>query len=220
MKCSRAKKLINDHVDNLLSAGHVRNLESHLQKCVNCRDFLTDMESIRNNAKELSALNPSEYLWPEIKEQILTRNQKAPMHGKGFFENFTVQARGMTFAISTLLAIFVLIPLIYYGLPHIRNSNTAPESIALNHFQIAEQHYQSAIEVLDRAIKTRGVELNQELATVFKKNLEIIDDSIRVCKEAINQSPENPEANRLLLICYKRKIELLNEIKGLTMPIG
>jgi len=220
MKCSRAQRLISDHVDNLLKIRQVRRLESHIQRCVNCRDLLIDMGHIVNNAKEPKTLEPSEDLWPAIKRQVLKKNRKAQMQRKNLFWKFSLYPRGFAFALSTLLAIIVLIPLIYYGLPNMRIPNNDAERIALNHFKIAEQHYQSAIEALGQAIEAQDVKLSPELAAVFIKNLEIIDDSIQICKAAVDQSPENPEANKLLLICYRKKIELLNEIKGINMQTG
>lgn len=222
MKCSRAQRLINDHVDNLLENKQVRRLESHIQRCPNCRDLLIDMRSIVNNAKALETIQPSEDLWPTIKRQVLKKNRKADiqMQGKGFFGNFFPYPKGLPFAVSTLLAVIILIPLIYYGVPHMRTTKNDSERIVLNHFKIAEQHYQAAIEALNQAIEAQNAELSPELTAVFKKNLKIIDDSIQLCKAAIAQYPENPEANKLLMICYRKKVELLNEIKDITMQTG
>ena len=111
----------------------------------------------------------------------------------------------------------ILIPLLYYGLPHIGKTNNYPDSIAIKNLKIAEQQYQSAIEALSRTIETQNTKLNPELMAVFKKNLAIIDESIRICKKSIEKSPEIRETNKLLLICYRKKIELLTEIKDITM---
>ena len=217
MKCSSAQKLINDHIDGQLAAGQIRRLESHLERCANCMDIFLDMGSIVNNAKRLDTLDPSEELWPAIKRQVLKKNREARTQKKGLFGNFPLHARGPAFALSTLLVIMLMIPILYYGIPHMRNANNDPEKIALNNFKIAERQYQSAIDALDRAIEARNVKLSPELAAVFKKNLAIIDNSIRICKKSIDKYPGVRETNKLLLICYRKKIELLNEIKDITM---
>ena len=216
MKCSFAQKLINDHVNRLLKTEQVLKLESHLQECPNCREFLTDMESIMINSRDLETPELSKDLWAGIKKEVLTANDKTPVKRNPIFWNFPVKTKGMAFAMSTLLAVLVLVPLIYYIFPNMPGGDNDPEKIAINHFALAEQHYQAAIKVLDEAIMDMDAQINPKLAAVFKRNLELIDDSIRVCKEAIEQSPENPEANRLLMICYRKKIELLDEIKELT----
>ena len=90
----------------------------------------------------------------------------------------------------------------------------------MNHFREAEQHYRSAIDALNQAISDQNAKLSPELSAVFKKNLEIIDDSIRACQVAIAEYPKNQEANDYLMLCYRKKIKLLNEIKSLTMQSG
>lgn len=217
MKCSKAQKLINEHVDNMLETGQVRSLEIHLEKCAECRDFLLDMGFIVKNARDLDSPDPSEDVWPAIKRLVLKKNRKSRAHKTGLLGNSPVYTRGPALALSALLVVMLLIPILYYGLPHMRKAVTPPRKIALNNFKLAEQQYQSAIKALNRAIDTQHTNLSPELMAVFKKNLAIIDDSIRICKKAIDKSPEIQETNRLLLICYRKKIELLNEIKDLTL---
>ena len=214
MKCSKAQILINDYVDNLLEPGQVQRLENHMERCANCRNFFLDMNSIVKDAKGLDNLNPSEDLWFVIKRQVLRENRTQE---KGLSGNFRLYFRSHAFALSTLLVIMLLAPILYYGLPRTGNKTYGPGKIALKNFRIAEQQYQSAIEVLDKAIDAQATRLSPELMAVFKRNLAIIDESIRICKKAIKESPEVSETNRLLLICYRKKIELLNEVKDMTM---
>ena len=222
MRCSQAQRLINDHIDNLLERRQVQKLEGHLQKCPRCRNLLIEMVSIVNEAKQLETIQPSEDLWPAIKEKIPGKDRKAiirPQERRPLFGLIPYPA-GLTFAVSALLAAIILVSLFYYGFPLIRNGENDPEKIALNHLKEAEQHYQFAIDALNRAISDQKAKLGPELTAVFKRNLEIIDDSIRACQEAINASPENRVANAYLLICYRKKLELLNEIKKYNDAIG
>lgn len=214
MKCSKAQRLINDYVDNLLDIKDIRILKSHLQECKECRDLLNDLGTIVKNAKEMEGVQSSRDSWPEIKREVLRKNSTGR---NSFLEKFPLYSGRWSFALSALLVIVVFTPLIYFGFNYFGNSGNNQERIAINHLKKAEQHYQSAIEALDRAIEIRDVELSPELAAVFRKNLEIIDDSIRTCKTAVERSPENTEARKFLLICYRKKIELLNEIRDLTM---
>ena len=212
-----AQKLINDYVDNLPAAGQAGRLEDHLERCADCREYLNDMRSIVNNARGLEAPGPSDDLWPVIKRQVLKNNRSTLMRQKGLFRNLLIFPKGPAFALGTLLAVLILIPLLYYGLPNIGKTDNDPDSIAIKNLKIAEQQYQSAIEALDRVIEIRDIKLNPKLMAVFKKNLAIIDESIRICRKSMNKSPGILETNRLLLICYRKKIELLNEIRDITM---
>ena len=217
MKCSKARKLINDNIDNLLESGQVRKLENHLDGCAACRVFHSDMKSIIAGAKKLEALNPSDGLWSDIEREIHKRNRMARIQRKPLLPKFPLYSRSPVFAIGTLFGVLILIPLLFFVGPYLGDKNIDPGTPVLVNYNIAEQHYQSAIEALDQAISNQEKKLNPELLAVFKKNLAIIDDSIRICKKSIENSPDIRETNKLLLICYRKKIELLTEIKDITM---
>ena len=217
MKCSKAQKLISDHIDGLLDAGKAMRLEKHLDDCPGCSRFLSDMESIVNSAKTLDTPGPFNDLWPAIKREVQSGNRKARKGWKDFLPDFTLYSRGPVFALASILGFILLLPMLYLGLPHMRNAGDGPKAGTLSTFLTAEQHYQSAIEALDRALAARETKLNPELLAVFENNLAIIDDSIRICKDSIGKSPENRETGKLLLICYREKVELLSEMKEITM---
>jgi hypothetical protein len=222
MRCSKARILINDHVDHLLEREQVQKLEGHLQKCPRCRDLLAEMMSVVNEAKQLEIIPPSEDLWPAIRNKIEGKNRKAVIRlpEKRPFFGFSLYPARLAYAVSTLLAAIILVSLFYYGLPFIRNGKNDLSKNELDNFKVAEQQYQAAIEALDKAISDQKAKLSPELAAVFKTNLEIIDDSIRACRAAMGKRRENRVANAHLLICYRKKMELLNEIKNITMQSG
>ena len=222
MRCSKAQILINDHIDHLLDKKQVQKLEGHLQKCQRCRDLLAEMMSMVNEVKQLEVILPSEDLWPAIRNKIEGKHRKAAiqLQGKRPFFGFSRYPARLAFGVSTLLAAIILVSLFYYGLPFIRNERNDLRESELDHFKVEEHQYQTAIETLIQAISNQKTQLSPELATVFKQNLEIIDNSIRACQAAIGEHRENRVANAHLLICYRKKIELLNEMKNITMQLG
>lgn len=225
MRCSKAQVLINDHIDHLLDRRKVQKLEGHLQKCPRCRDLLAEMLSMVNKAKQLEMTPPSppyEDLWPAIRNKIEGKHRNAAIRlpEKRPFSGFSLYPARLAYAVSTLLIAIILVSLFYYRFPFIRNEKNDLGENELDHFKVAEQHYQAAIETLDKAISDRSAKLSPELAAVFKTNLEIIDDSIRACQAVMGEHPENRVANAHLLICYRKKMELLNEIKNITMQSG
>ena len=118
------------------------------------------------------------------------------------------------------MAGLVLMTLFYYGTPFIRNDGSIPGQVASNQFKEVDRQYQLAIEALNQAISEQNVELSPDLAAVFEENLEIIDDAIQSFRTAMNEYPEDQEANEYLLICYRKKLELLGEMKDLMMRSG
>lgn len=221
MRCSKAQRLISDYVDHLLGSRQIRELEDHLQKCQRCRAVMDEMLSIVNGAKHLEITPPAEDLWPAIRNQIEQKQKKAAMERpekKPFF-GFSIYPARLAYGTGALLAGILLVSLIYYGLPLIDgggNSNNLSKN-ELAQLELAGRHYQTAIDDLDKAISDQKARLNPELAAVFEQNLKIIDDSIRACKAAMEDHRENRVANLHLLICYRKKVELLNEMKNTAM---
>ena len=222
MRCSKAQKLINDHVDHLLDNRKVQKLEGHLRKCTHCRDLLVEMRSMVSEAKQLEIIPLSEDLWPAIRNKIEEKHGAAVVRqpGKRPFFGFSLYPVRLAYAISTLLAAVILVSLFYYGLPFIRNGKNDLNKKELDHLRVEEQNYQAAIIALDKAISDQNIKLSPELATVFKTNLGIIDDSIRACQAAMGKDRENRVANLHLLMCYRKKMELLNEIKNVMLQSG
>jgi hypothetical protein len=110
--------------------------------------------------------------------------------------------------------------LFYYGIPMMQKTGSISDQMVSNQFKEVNRHYQLAIEALNQAISEQNVELSPELTAVFEKNLEIIDDAIQSFRTAMNEYPEDQEANEYLLICYRKKLELLGEMKELMMRAG
>jgi hypothetical protein len=222
MRCTKAQILINDHIDHLLDREQVAKLEGHLQKCPRCRDLLAEMRSMVNKTKQLEITPLSEDLWPAIRNKIEGEHRipVIQLPEKRTFFGFSRYPVRLAYAVSTLLAVIILVSLFYYNFPFIRSEKNDLEESELNHFKVAEQDYQSAIEALDKAISDQKVQLTPELAAIFKTNLEIIDNSIRACQAAMGEHPENHVANANLLICYRKKMELLNEMKNIAMQSG
>jgi hypothetical protein len=163
-----------------------------------------------------------EDLWPAIKNRIERKDRKAVirLREKRPFFGFSLYPAHLAYAVSTLLAVIILVSLFYYGLPFIRNGKNDLSKNELENLKVAEQQYQAAIEALDKAISDQKAQLSPELAAVFKANLEIIDNSIHACRVAMGERRENRVANLQLLMCYRKKMELLNEMKNISMQSG
>jgi len=206
MKCSQAHKRISEYIDGLLDESAVHQLEAHLDKCQNCSGLLAEMTSLVKNARQMEKVQPSEDVWLSIR--------------KSEFFNFIKYPRGLAIASSAFLVIIISTFIFYYGLPFLTNDPNDPMKVAHHHFEEAEKHYQIAINSLKQNISDYEAKLPPELAAVFNENLEIIDQSIQVCQAAIREHPDNEPANALLMACYKKKIELLNEIRNLATQAG
>jgi tetratricopeptide (TPR) repeat protein len=87
----------------------------------------------------------------------------------------------------------------------------------------AEHHYQLAIKALNEAAMAQKDNLDPQVAEVFRTNLELIDQSINACRQAVLNDPNDLESRKYLLAAYKEKANLLNEImavKDTSSPQG
>ena len=126
---------------------------------------------------------------------------------------------------SFTLTVLVLTGLFYRDLPlfqdmWIFNGKQGQQETAIAHLREAERHYRIAIAELNASISERWGNMDPELARVFKENTEIMDNSILACRAAVNRYPENMDASLYLIASYRKKIELLTEIKRITMQLG
>jgi len=227
MRCSQAQKLVNDHIDLRLNREQIENLERHLEACGSCRKLLGDMESIINEAKLLESVSPSADLWPSIKEGVAGKPGSGAFNLTRMnpFSEFFRFKRSFAFAMSSILAVLVLTGFLYRDLPllqniRIFNGKQDQQEIAMTHLREAERYYKMAIAELNVSISEERGNIDPELARVFKKNTEIIDNSILACRNAVNRYPENLDATLYLIASYRKKIELLTEIKRITMQLG
>jgi tetratricopeptide (TPR) repeat protein len=222
MRCTKAQRYISDHTDNLLDGEQTQALEQHLKECPACKELLDEMQMIAGEAKNMKSVLPSDNLWISIEGQIHrnARKSRSWLNGIGQFFRFSLYARELAFSGSGLLAGLVLMTLFYYGIPFFQNDWSIQDQVASDQFEEVDRHYQLAIAALNQAISEQDVELSPELAAVFEENLEIIDEAIQSFRTAMNEYPEDKEVNEYLLICYKKKLELLGEMKDLMMRSG
>lgn len=117
--CSKYKNwILTDYIDNRLSSSQVKEMESHLTKCLSCRKLLEDIKS--EFLKPLQSITPSpvpEDLWFQIKDKIQIQSQP-----KNFFKEYLLLlkeqwnkgfaipalALGMFFCLLSLSAVMLL----------------------------------------------------------------------------------------------------------------
>ena len=88
MKCTKAQRLINDYVDNLLTINDIRSLKDHLAECEECSELLNDFVNIVNDAQCMNDLTPSRDVWPEIKRGVANKKRAGKVLGN-FFSTFS-----------------------------------------------------------------------------------------------------------------------------------
>ncbi|MBE0461243.1 MAG: zf-HC2 domain-containing protein [Candidatus Aminicenantes bacterium] len=217
MKCSKAKKLINDYIDGQLSDSLNLQVEHHLEHCSGCQKVLKDLQKIISVARNLEEHSPSAGTWMAIQQRLDA--QKRPS------EAFVLQRKershlfsfspALRYGLSAAFVMFILAGVVFFSFLY-RNGRLGfhlkkDQKYTLAKLSEAEHHYQSAIKALMEAVSAQEETIDPELAEVFRHNLELIDTSINACKQAVLQHPDNMEVQNYLLASYRKKLDLLDE---------
>jgi len=214
MKCLTAKKWISEYIDGDLDAAKKTQLDKHCAQCADCQKFLKDFQAISSSAKELDTLSPPEGTWDKIQERMAADKQEvltlAPQRQNWF------SLPRLSYVLSAVLLVVFLSLVFIYGPRYWSGQAIVPElenqQYTMTKLEEAEHHYQLAIKALSEAAMAQKEQLDPQVAEVFRTNLELIDQSINACRQAVLSDPSDVESRKYLLAAYKEKTNLLNEI--------
>lgn len=219
MRCSTARKLINDYLDHSLEGKKVSSLEHHLQQCPDCQALLKDFERIIENAHSLESLAPSPETWLKIKAELKPEERavEAQETSKLSWLRNPLSPPKLKYVLaSTFILLIFIVTMItigpkYWWVKHPED----PHRYALAKLEEAEHHYQLAIKALEAAAASEKDTLEPQLIQVFKGNLEVVDATIKACKQAVIQDPDNLEVRNYLLEAYRKKMDVLDRMIAL-----
>jgi predicted anti-sigma-YlaC factor YlaD len=218
MKCSTAKKWISEHIDGDLDAAKKEKLDAHCSKCADCRKLLEDFQTISTSARELDKLSPPERTWGKIQERMTSEEQEVLTLAPQKQSLFGLPR--LSYVLSALLIVVFLSLVFIYGPRYWSGQTVIPElenqQYTLAKLEEAEHHYQLAIKALSEAAMAQKERLDPQVAEVFRTNLELIDQSINACRQAVLSDPNDIESRKYLLAAYKEKTDLLNEIMAVN----
>lgn len=229
MKCSTARRWIDDHMDGKLNAEQEKMLESHLAGCVACRELLEDFHKISSLAKKIPSLEPSPAVWEAIAARVkrAQRELAEPEKGRRSWIPWLWPQSVLRYAMVSLLAL-ILIGGLVVGLKTWRwHVPPAEKSLAYTMAKLkeAQRYYEKAIASLEEAVKAQANGLDPQLTEMFQSNLKALDETIQACQNIVNTDPDNVTVRTYLLTAYHEKVNFLEEYMGIkksqTMkPIG
>jgi hypothetical protein len=225
MRCSKAKRLISDYIDNGLKRRQSARLEKHVHTCSDCRKILEDFREIAKSARGLEELTPSQQIWLKIRERLTPEEQRVlTLHPqKKTWFGYLFFPPKLKYALSAALLLVFVASAVTIGLKYSEGTGILgkkdPMRYTLAKLDEAERYYKKAIKALWEAVSAQeGNFITEQVAEVFKKNLEIIDSSIIACREIVLQEPENIDARNFLLAAYREKVDFLQEMMELGRP--
>ncbi len=211
MRCSAAKQKISDYVDNELNSTDKQYLEKHLDDCSECQKLHEDFKKIKADAKGLAEFSPSGQTWFKIASGIKEKQNEVirPARVRQRRYVFSLNSFGWVLSAALLLVIFVGAVTI---IPRLTAPTTGSQSYVVSKLEEAEHYYQKAIDALWEAVSVQEDGFDPQLFAVFQKNLNIIDESITACKDAVLSRPNNLDSRNYLLAAYKEKRTLLEDM--------
>lgn len=216
MKCSKAKKLISDHIDGDLDPRKASSIKNHLEACPDCQKLLKDFQKISDRAKNLEKKSPSGQVWFRIQTRLREEKQKEVVPAWGGRARALLLPAKLRYAVSAAFLLLVVVSTVIITL-RIENrarivSGPNGEKYALAKLEEAEHHYQLAIKALWEAVQAQKESFDPKVAEIFRANLEVIDASIADCRKAMESDPDDLESRYYLLAMYKKKADFLDNI--------
>lgn len=224
MRCSKAKRLISDYIDNGLKRRQNVRLEKHLHTCSVCRKILEDFREIAKSAKGLEELTPSQQTWLKIRQRLTPEEQRVlTLHPqKRTWFGYLFFPPKLKYALSAVLLLVFVGSAVIIGLKYNAGNGIFGKKDSMKYtlakLDEAERHYKKAIKALWEAVSAQEGNLTEQIAEVFRKNLKIIDSSIIACREIVLQEPENIDARNFLLAAYRKKVDFLQEMMEIGRP--
>jgi hypothetical protein len=210
MRCASARRLINDGLDEALRPDRAADLKRHLAVCPGCRAFARDLESIVGQAGKLPGREPSGRVWQKIASGVRTPGVEEPAT--------PVQAFRWRYALAAASALVVIGAGLIIGLQHRRPAavpGRGSAAFTMAKLKEAQTYYEKAIGALSEAVRSQESSLTPGLADVFERNLAGLDQTIQVCRQMVDRSPDDPVIRAYLLTAYREKVNLFEEIVGL-----
>ncbi len=221
INCPDLQEDVSLWVDGELDLTRAETVKRHLECCPECAAFHRDMNAIRQGVERLEPIEPPDRLWKSIRFQLEAEGLIRSEPKESFWAAILPKRLpGLKPAWSgAILALFLGIgSLLVYDLSTrspvvpIPVASTSHQEAVLEELRRAEANYRAAIEALSASSRKKLESLDPVLAQVFHDNLATMDYYLNECKRAVENSPQNPLAQRYLLAAYQKKVELMQTI--------
>ena len=209
-------------VDGELDPSRAERVEKYLESCAECAAFHQDLASIREGVERLEPLDPPEHLWINLRSQLEDEGLIRSKPRESFWAAILpkrLPALKPAWSGAILALLLGVGSLLVYDLttrspvvPVPVVASTSHQEAILEELRKAEDNYRAAIEALSASSQKKLEQLDPVLAQVFHDNLATMDYFLNECKQAVEDSPQNPLAHRYLMAAYQKKVELLQTI--------
>jgi anti-sigma factor RsiW len=223
MTCQDFSDAIAEFVDGSLDPAAQRDLERHVEGCPACRALVADLKSIQAAAFTLDRVELPPHLLPALHARLA--EEPAPTRGRLVAFPASRAARiAWLSAAAALMAITTagILSLTRPEVPHADDPvasatpapTTDPDAAVASvqaELQLATEHYERAIQQLEQIARSDDGALDPQVAAVFQRNLQVIDQAIGESRAALQTQPASADVQESLFDAMKSKVALLQQ---------
>ena len=185
--------------------GQISDIEfnKHIQTCEFCKTMLAEDTKLLELVSSLKQPVDPGKVWEKIESDLSREKSKNFIHI--LFNN------KMLLRIAAVLIIGVAIG--FYFVQHTQIPDKGVVTLSmLEKLDEKEQDYLESIEELEAASQEKMAQMDIGLMLLYRDKLEMLDEQIAECKEALSDNPANAHIHKYLFAALKEKKETLKEI--------
>jgi anti-sigma factor RsiW len=222
MGCKDYSEAIAEFVDGSLDPGRQRELERHVEGCPACRSLLADLKSIQAAAFTLDRVELPAHILPNLQARLADERLPA-RRGQLLALPASRGARLAWLAAAAALLMVTtagILSLTRSTVSHEQQQATVPSAPAdpndavasvQAELQLATEHYEKAIQQLEQIARSENGALDPQVAAVFQRNLQVIDQAIGESRAALQSQPASANVQESLFDAMRSKVALLQQ---------
>ena len=229
MSCHDYRDAIAEFVDGTLEPARQRELERHVESCPACRALVADLKTIQAAAFTLDRVELPPHILPALRARLADEPMPASRTRLLAFPASRGARMAWLAAAAALLLITTagIMSLTRPAQPHAELAGAEPAATPADpvasvqaELQLATEHYEKAIKQLEEIARSDDSALDPQVAAVFQKNLEVIDQAIDESRSALQTQPASAtvqeglfDAMRSKVALLQQTVELINEMR-------
>jgi anti-sigma factor RsiW len=220
MSCKDYSQAIAEFVDGALDPARQRELERHVEGCAACRALIADLKSIQAAAFTLDRRELPPHILPALKARLREEPLPSSRGTLLAFPRSRAATAAWMAAAAALLFITTAAVWSLIGPANARHDDQAqttpadpgdPVASLQAELQAATKHYENAIQQLEQIAKSDNGALDPQVAAVFQKNMQVINQAIDESRAALQSQPSSTDAQEGLFDAMRSKVALLQQ---------
>lgn len=229
---------LSDYLDDELADDERIELETHLARCSECRDTLTQLRAVRDRAGALTDRMPERDLWPGIATRVTGAPSPKTTTSRGTGDVRELWKRRFAFSVPQLVAAALVVAVLGGGSALMLTRRTpgshlstaaaggavpeAPTATLASYTAANRERSDAAVDRaiadLEAALKSHRDHLDPATKRVLDRNLATIDSALAQIRQALREQPTDPYLNHSLTSTMLRKLDVLQVAVRLAGP--